>query len=132
MITAGGLTQNEGLVAFEYVVMRVVPRVDRGEFINGAVLLHCQMRDFLDAQVRADLTPLTALDPGCDLDEVRSLLADLSAAARGAGRPSIMALGARFQWLAAPRSSIVQPGPIHTGMTRDPAAQLARLAVCLL
>jgi hypothetical protein len=119
-------------VPFSYVVMRIVPRVDRGEFVNGSVLLYCQVRGFLDAAVRTDLTPVSALDSSCELQDVRALLEGLTAAARGRGPAGALALGARFQWLAAPRSSTIQPGPIHTGMTRDPAAELAHLATCLL
>jgi len=114
---------------FQYVVLRCVPRVDREEFVNVGVLLYSQGADFLCAASRVREDRLAALAPDLDLAAVRSALTaieaaccDPAAAGPGAGNP-----GQRFGWLAAPRSTVVQPGPIHGGLTGDPARQLRHL-----
>jgi hypothetical protein len=116
-------------LGFQYVVLRCVPRVDREEFVNVGVLLYSQSADFLCAGSRLDPERLTALAPDLDLDAVRSALAAIEAVC--CGRPDTAAteisLGQRFGWLAAPRSTVVQPGPIHGGLTDDPARQLRHL-----
>lgn len=133
MSAVPGPTRGPGaLVDFEYVVLRVVPRVDRGEYLNGAVLLYCQRADYLDIRVRADLAALSSLAPDCDPPAIAGLLAGLASAVHGAGPAGALPLGPRFRWLAAPRSSAVQPGPIHTGLTTDPQAALERLVEQLL
>jgi len=120
---------------FEYAVLRVVPRVDRGEAINAGILVYCRPLRFLRAVVDLDEDRLLALDPAADIDGVRRALAaiaavcDESAAAGQAGRQDI---GRRFRWLTAPRSTVVQPGPVHTGLTRDPAAEAGRLLDALV
>jgi hypothetical protein len=120
---------------FEYAVLRIVPRVDRGESVNGAVLLYCQRAEFLDAALRRDLSCVLALHPGADLEAIRGALEVACAVARGGpagGGAGDADAGRRFRWLTAPRSAVVQPGPVHTGITADPAATLARLASRLL
>ena len=111
------------------MVLRCVPRVDREEFVNVGVLLYSQSADYLCAGSRLDPTRLTALAPDLDLEAVRSALAAIEAVC--CGRPDTAAaeasLGQRFGWLAAPRSTVVQPGPIHGGLTDDPARQLQHL-----
>lgn len=117
-------------VAYEYAVLRAVPRVDRGEFVNVGVVLYCQRHDFLDAAVSVSSERLKALDANVDVDGVERALqslqqhcrAELTSSAREGG-----GLGAVFRWLTAPRSTVVQPGPVHSGMTDDPAAELAHL-----
>ena len=116
--------------AFEYAVLRAVPRVDRGEFVNVGVLLYCHRRDFLDAAVRVSPERLRGLDPDVDVEGVRDALAGLqdgcrpglTGSAREGGGP-----GSVFRRLTAPRSTVVQPGPVHSGLTSDPAAELQRL-----
>lgn len=120
---------------FEYAVLRVVPRVDRGEFVNGAVLLYCQAAGFLGARVREDLTCVHALWPAADLESIATALASAAAVAEGrpeGGEPAAGDAGTRFRWLTAPRSVVVQPGPVHTGVTGDPAAELDRIAARML
>jgi len=117
-------------VAFEYALVRAVPRVDRGEFVNIAVVLYCQARDFLGCACRLEPGRILALDPSTDLDAVSAALDGIcavcegraSAGASGAGSPR-----SRFGWLTSPRSTVVQPGPVHSGVTTDPAAELTRL-----
>ncbi|HYO40388.1 MAG TPA: DUF3037 domain-containing protein [Nocardioidaceae bacterium] len=115
---------------FQYVVLRCVPRVDREEFLNVGVVVYCQAADFLAARFHVDEDRLLAMAPGLDVDRVHSALRAVEAVCRGdasareAGRAP---LGTRFGFLKAPRSTVVQPGPVHGGTTTDPAAQLEHL-----
>ncbi|HWG12075.1 MAG TPA: DUF3037 domain-containing protein [Streptosporangiaceae bacterium] len=112
-----------GNEVFEYALIRVVPRVERGEAINAGVIVYSQQYRYLRARIELDEDRLLLLDPDVDLDAVRAALrAFARACTEGplAGRP----LGERFRWLTAPRSTIVQPGPVHTGLTTDPPAEL--------
>jgi hypothetical protein len=115
---------------FEYAVLRVVPRVERGEFINAGVVLYCRADSFLGARVHLDSDRLMALDPGTDLAAVRAHLEAVRSVCAGgaeAGSVGRLPLGERFGWLVAPRSTVVQPSPVHTGLTDDPEAELERL-----
>jgi hypothetical protein len=122
-------------VVYEYALLRAVPRVERGEFVNVAVVLYCQARDFLDCAATGDLARVRAIAPDVDLDGVSAALEGVcsictgaaSAGAAGAAAPRV-----RFGWLTAPRSTVVQAGPVHSGMTTDPAAELRRLAARLV
>lgn len=111
---------------FEYAVIRVVPRVERGEAINAGVILYSQRHRFLGCQIELNTDRLRVLDPGAD---VAAVLAALTAVEEGchAGRPAEEPPGVRFRWLTAPRSTVVQAGPVHTGLTRDPEAEIDRL-----
>ena len=116
--------------AFEYAVLRAVPRVDRGEFVNVGVVLYCQATDFLEARTHIDAARLLALDDAVDLPALDAALAAVVAVCAGgasAGPVGEQPAGARFGWLAAPRSTVVQAGPVHAGMTEDPARELDRL-----
>jgi hypothetical protein len=118
------------LVAYQYVVLRCVPRVEREEFVNVGVVLYSQSADFLDADWRLDEARLRAFAPDLDFDAVGAALDTICRVCRGetgGGLPTLGALGRRFGWLSAPRSTVVQPGPVHGGLTRDPAAELAAL-----
>jgi len=111
---------------FEYALIRVVPRVERGETINVGVIVYAQAYRYLCARIELDERRLLAVDPAVDLDAVRTALSAFEKACTEgplADRP----LGERFRWLTAPRSTIVQPGPVHSGLTADPAAELAHL-----
>lgn len=117
-------------MGFQYVVLRCVPRVDREEFVNVGVVLYCQRADFLEARCHLDEGRLTAMAPDLDLDAVRSALGTVEAVCRGdesAGAAGRTPLGTRFGFVSAPRSTVVQPGPIHGGLTTDPARQLEHL-----
>ncbi|HEV2093826.1 MAG TPA: DUF3037 domain-containing protein [Rubrobacter sp.] len=115
---------------FEYALLRVVPRVERGEFVNAGVVLYCQEKRFLEAAVHLDPERLRALDPRLDPGAVR---AHLEAARRvcaggpGAGPIGLLPPVQRFGWLVAPRSTIVQPSPVHTGLAEDPQKALDHL-----
>lgn len=119
---------------FEYSTLRVVPRVERGEFVNAGVIVYSRTLDYLGAGVYLDEARLLALDPTADVAAVRAALA---AAADTCGEDGwkgtdVEELGRRFRWLTAPRSTVVQPGPVHTGLTADPAAELHRLLALLV
>lgn len=115
---------------FEYALLRIVPRVERGESINGGILLYCRALDYLAAETYLDADRLLSLDPKADVAAIERALAsagDVCAGAPGSGPVGHEDLGKRFRWLTAPRSTVVQPGPVHTGLTTDPAGDLERL-----
>jgi Protein of unknown function (DUF3037) len=120
---------------FQYFVLRCMPRVDRGEFVNVGVVIFCEAAEFLDARIELSTKRLAALDDGIDLDALTAALTTIEAVCRGeasAGEAAGGDLGKRFGWLAAPRSTALQPGPVHGGLTDDPAAELTRLAEALV
>lgn len=119
-------------VPFEYAVLRVVPRVERGEFVNAGVVVYCQDRSYLGARVHLDEARLRALDPDVDVAAVRAALDALTDTCDGSGRGGHEQIGRRFRWLTAPRSTVVQPGPVHTGLTDDPTAETERLLQTLV
>ncbi|HET6635854.1 MAG TPA: DUF3037 domain-containing protein [Streptomyces sp.] len=115
---------------FEYALLRVVPRVERGESINAGVLVYCRARSFLAARTHLDADRLRALDPQADAEGVRAALhavEELCAGGAAAGQAAGDDAGRRFRWLVAPRSTVLQPGPVHTGLTADPEAEAERL-----
>jgi len=115
---------------YEYAVIRAVPRVERGECINIGVLLYCRQNAHLGARTHLDQARLLALDPVADVAGVRRALYGIEAVCSGgreAGPAATDSPGQRFRWLTAPRSAVVQPGPVHTGLTADPEAELRRL-----
>ncbi len=115
---------------FQYALVRVVPRIERGECFNAGVVLFCRPRRYLSARVALDCRRLDALAPGADAEILRAHLDALVAVADGdpAGGP-IAALDQsdRFHWLVAPSSTVLQPSPVHTGLCEDPAEMLDRL-----
>ncbi|MGE3509749.1 MAG: DUF3037 domain-containing protein [Vicinamibacterales bacterium] len=117
-------------VIYDYAIVRVVPRVERGERINAGVILSCADSDFLDARIDLDETALLALDPEVDLEAVRAHLALIPTICRGgadAGPVGLLPARSRFRWLVSTRSSMIQPSPVHTGVTSDPSACLDHL-----
>jgi hypothetical protein len=115
---------------FAYLVLRVVPSVERGERLNVGVVVFCRQRRFLGARVHLDEARLAALDPELDVRELADHLTGLVRVAEGApGAGPIAALDQsdRFGWLAAPSSTIVQPSEVHTGLCEDPARTLQEL-----
>ena len=115
---------------FEYAVIRVVPRVEREEFVNAGVVLLCRGRRFLEARIRLDRARLLALAPDLDLASVEEQLANIPVVCRGgaeAGALGELPQYERFRWLTAPRSTIIQPSPVHSGLCDDPQAALERL-----
>lgn len=116
--------------SYDYAVIRVVPRVERGEAMNAGIVLFSRERRYLAARVDLDETRLLALDPQVDLATVRDALDALPRIAAGdpaAGPIAALPLAERFHWLTAPRSTVVQPSAIHSGRCRDLDALLDRL-----
>jgi Protein of unknown function (DUF3037) len=116
---------------FEYALVRVVPRTERGESLNAGVIVYSQSFRFLRTRIELDEGRLRALDPGADLAAVRSALRAFARACTD-GPLAEQTLGERFRWLTATRSAVVQPGPVHAGLTEDPAADLDRLFSALV
>jgi hypothetical protein len=115
---------------FQYAIVRVVPRVERGEALNAGVVLYSRRLKFLAARTELDEAALRALSPQCDARGVRTQLATIEHVAAGdaqGGPIAALEPSERFHWLTAPASTIVQPSPVHTGLTDDPAAELDRL-----
>jgi hypothetical protein len=120
---------------YQYAIVRVVPRVERGECLNVGVILLCRPKRFIGARIALDAARLAAFAPALDPDTIRPHLAAIEAIAAGdPGAGPIAALGQaeRFHWLVAPASTIIQPSPVHTGLTDDPAAELDRLVESLV
>jgi len=115
---------------YDYAIVRVVPHVERGEQVNVGVILSCADTDFLDARIEIDERALLAIDPNVDLAAVRTNLNVIPVVCRGgpeAGPIGLLPPRGRFRWLVAPRSTVIQPSPVHTGRTSDPAACLEHL-----
>jgi len=112
---------------FQYVVLRCVPRVDREEFLNVGVVLYSQPADYLACASHLEERRLLAIAPELDLAAVRSALDGIAAVCAGSGPSALTGLGQRFGWIAAPKSTMIQPGPIHGGLAEDPEAELAHL-----
>jgi hypothetical protein len=120
---------------FQYAIVRVVPRVERGECVNAGVVLFCRPRRYLDVRIALDEARLLALAPDVDLDAVRGHLDALRRIAEGdetAGPIAALPASERFHWLVAPSSTIIQCSPVHTGLTDDPEVELERLVAQLV
>jgi hypothetical protein len=116
--------------AFSYAILRVVPRVERGERINVGVVVFCRPLDYLGARTHLDVGRLRALAPELDPEEVRPHLLAVERIAAGdpaAGPIARLDTTGRFHWLTAPSSTVLQPSPVHTGLCDDPAAELEHL-----
>ena len=112
---------------YDYAIIRVVPRVERGEAVNVGVILSCPGLEFLDARVEVDAARLLALDPALDLDSLRAHLETIPRVCRGgadAGPIGELPQRQRWHWLVSPRSTMIQMSSVHTGRTTDPRAAL--------
>lgn len=115
---------------FEYAIVRVVPHVERDEFINVGVVLMCRSRRFLEARIELDRTRLAALAPGVDsapLVEQLGYIPRVCLGGKTAGPIGELALFERFRWITAPRSTMLQTSPVHTGLCDDPSKVLNHL-----
>ncbi len=120
---------------FQYAIVRVIPRVERGECLNAGVVLFCRPRRFLAAREELDEARLRALAPDVDLDAVRGhldALCRIAAGDPGAGPIAALPPSERFHWIVAPASTIIQCSPVHTGLTDDPEGELERLLARLV
>ncbi|WP_437612358.1 DUF3037 domain-containing protein [Sorangium sp. So ce834] len=121
--------------AFDYAVLRVVPRVERGERVNVGVVLFCRARGFLEARSEPDERRLLALWPALDLEAVRRHLDFIRRVCAGdpaCGYVAGLPQAERFGWVVSPASTIVQPSRVHAGLGADPAAALDRLLAALV
>jgi hypothetical protein len=115
---------------FQYAILRVVPRVERGECLNAGVILFARTLDFLGARVALDAHRLAALSPGTDPEPLQAHLdglARVAAGEPGAGPIARLPRHQRFHWLVAPSSTVIQPSAVHTGLCDDPALMLEHL-----
>lgn len=115
---------------YDYAIIRVVPKVEREEFLNVGVVVSCPARGFLEARIELDEQRLLAVDPTADIETIRAHLATIPMICAGgerAGPIGQLSQRERFHWLVAPRSTIIQPSPVHTGCCQDPTAVLERL-----
>ena len=115
---------------FEYAIVRVVPRVERGEGFNAGIVLMCRPRRFLGARTALDERLLVAMAPDCDPEAIRGHLDALEAVAAGradGGPIASLPMPERFHWLVSPSSTIIAVSEVHTGLTADPAATLEHL-----
>jgi hypothetical protein len=120
----------EAGLPYQYVVLRCVPRVDREEFVNVGIVLYCESAGFLQSAWSVDRERLAALSPRLDIDAVcegLDFVRDVCAGESSVGPVADKPAGTRFGFLKAPRSTVLQPGPVHGGLTSDPARQLEHL-----
>lgn len=118
------------LLPYQYVVLRCVPRVEREEFLNVGVVLYCQARDVLEAAWHVETDRVQRVFPDLDVTRLCEGLQFVDGVCAGderGGAAAVQPLGTRFGFLKAPRSTVLQPGPVHGGMTTDPGAELQRL-----
>ena len=113
--------------SFDYAVVRVTPRVERGEFINVGVILFCRTARYLGALVELDVARLRALAPEIDVEIVQEQLALIPRLCAGEGPVGELGQAEAFHWLVAPHSTVIQCSPVHSGVTDDPAAALEHL-----
>ncbi len=115
---------------YDYAVVRVVPRVEREEFVNAGVIVSCPALAFLEARIELDERRVLALDPTVDIQAIREHLATIPVICAGgdmAGPIGRLPMRERFHWLTAARSTIIQTSPVHTGQLEDPGAAIERL-----
>jgi hypothetical protein len=120
---------------FQYAIVRVVPRVERGECLNVGVILLCRPRRFLGARIALDAARLAAFAPGLDPATIRPNLEAIERIAAGdreAGPIARLGVAERFHWLVAPSSTIIQPSEVHTGLCDDPTTELDHLVATLV
>ncbi|MCE9660338.1 MAG: DUF3037 domain-containing protein [Burkholderiales bacterium] len=115
---------------YDYAIVRVVPRVERGEFVNVGVIVSCDATDSLEARIELDPERVLALDPGADIGAIRAALGAIDAVcagSEGAGALAKLSPRERFHWLVAPRSAVIQTSPVHTGRSKTPGSVLGHL-----
>lgn len=116
--------------SYDYALVRVVPRVERGELVNVGVIVSCPTQEYLAARIVLDPVRLRALSPSIDIAEIEHALEVIPLIAAGDPRGGPIAAlprSERFHWLVAPRSAVIQTSPVHTGMCDDPARALEEL-----
>jgi hypothetical protein len=118
--------------SFDYAIVRVVPAVEREEFINVGVILFCRTLRFLGAKIELDTPRLLALAPTADVAQIQAHLDLIPQICQGASSIGQLSQAERFHWLVAPRSTIIQVSPVHSGLCHDPAAVLEHLLATMV
>ena len=121
--------------SYVYALVRVVPRVERGEFVNAGVILFCRTRRFLGARIALDPASLAAIAPRVDIHELTrhvEMIPLVCAGGAGAGPIGLLPLAERFHWLVAPRSAMIQTSPVHSGLCDAPEVALEHLLESLV
>jgi hypothetical protein len=121
--------------SFDYAIIRVVPRVEREEFINAGAIVYCRARKFLEARVELDRLRLAALYPVADESELDEHLAAIIRICQGgaaAGPIGELSQAERFHWLVAPRSTVVQTSPVHSGLCAEPERALEQVMAIMV
>jgi hypothetical protein len=122
-------------ISFDYTVIRIVPRVERAEFINAGVIVFARTLRYLDARAHLDLERLRALFPEADIAEIErhlSLIPKICAGGTDAGPIGELPQHERWHWLVSPRSTVIQTSETHSGICTDPAEELEHLMTCLV
>jgi hypothetical protein len=117
-----------GLHSYDYAFIRVVPQIDREEFINVGVILFCRTLRFLDARIELDPARVRALAPHLEIELLKEHLELIPAICAGEGPFGELGQAESFHWLVSPHNTVVQAGPVHSGLCDDPAEALAHLA----
>ena len=120
---------------YDYAIIRVVPKVEREEFVNVGVIVSCPDKEFLEARIQFDEDRLLALEPNMDLETVRTHLDTFAAICAGgpqAGPIGVLPQRERFHWLVAPRSTVIQVSPVHTGRCTKPELALEHLVTTMV
>jgi len=120
---------------YEYAVIRVVPRVEKEEFLNAGIILSCTEKEFLEARIKLNEERLKAFDPSLDIETVKSYLLsipEICVGGSGSGGIGKLIKRERFRWLTSPRSTIIQTSPVHSGYCKDPAKELDHLVEMMI
>jgi len=124
---------SDNSATYDYAVLRVTPRVERGEFINAGVILFCRTKRFLAARITLDRERLAVLaPPGFDVDVAAAALETIPAICAGAGPIGALPQADRFHWIVSPRSTVVQASPVHCGRCIDPQDALEHLLAVMV
>jgi hypothetical protein len=120
-----------GLHSYEYAFIRVVPLIDRGEFINVGVILFCRTLRYLDARIVLDETKVQAMAPSLNMTQLQEHLALIPRICAGDGPIGELGQAESFHWLVAPHDTMIQTGPVHAGVCEDPNVALEHLLRCM-
>ena len=115
---------------YEYAIIRIVPRVERGEFVNAGVILFCRDAKFLEMKYEVSHAKILALNPEADVDKLKNLLhafEKVCCGEKGAGNIAELKIADRFRWLTAQRSTMIQVSQVHPGLTSNPEEKLEQL-----
>lgn len=116
-----------GMHSYDYAFIRVVPHIERGEFVNVGAILFCRTLRYLDARIHVDETKMAALTPPFALTQLRTHLDFIPRICAGKGPIGELGQAESFHWLVAPHNTVIQTSPVHSGLCTDPALALARL-----